>query len=109
MIAMSELEKNWDKLCKIDVIMLRLRLYIYRDKPFDEASFLAEYREPVQLCYTIMSTSGPLLEAMKKMFQTKKDADITFLVEGVEVKAHRFLLKGNAKGLNDCTYSIVHA
>lgn len=91
---MSELEKNWAKLCKIDVIMLRLRLYIYPDKPFDEASFLAEYREPVQLCYTVMSTSGPLLEAMKSIFQSKEYADVTFLVEGEQVKAHKFLLKG---------------
>ncbi len=74
--------------------MLRLRLYIYPEKPFDEASYLAEYREPVELFYTVMSSSGPLLEAMKRMFQSKEDADVTFLVQGIKVKAHKFLLKG---------------
>lgn len=82
----------------MDILALKLRLYIYREKPFDEASHFAEYHEPVKICYTDVNdklpTSNLLTAAFKNLWQSKEDVDVTFSVNGEEVTAHKLVLSG---------------
>ncbi|ODM96260.1 TD and POZ domain-containing protein 5 [Orchesella cincta] len=100
LMRMSKLADDLETYAPRGILNLRLRLYIYKREPFNESFHLSEYRDPVKLCYTdttselsATSTSKhPLLNAVKNMWHTKAEADVSFLVEGNIVRAHRFII-----------------
>ncbi|CAL8109341.1 unnamed protein product [Orchesella dallaii] len=107
LMRMCKFAEDLEKYVPRGILNLRLRLYIYKQEPVNEAYHLAEYRDPVKLCYTdttcdLVTSSGPknpLLIAVKNIWNTKADADVWFSVEGNIVQAHRFIISVQSQAL----------